>query len=1756
MESTVEEAPPIQQPPIEPPQSKAGKLYDGLVASGFSQQILGDKNKFLQDVQDPIKANKLYSGLRASGYGEDVLGNMTDFRNNLQLPKKASGNGGGNTPLPSLGGGIPNLTSSVNTNVPSAFTPIANPQLRQQLQQQQADAISKQQQQFQSAQGAYQSAHTPDENAQMNYATQQPASTDEVKQYVAPTLSQKAGYELKSIAGSLNKGIANMVIAPLYQYGNKIGLVSDDEKARVLNQVSNSSKETFGLDPHNLQDNGNVVHNAINQFAFMAPALITAEGTGGASFGLQTAGQASATVNQMKQNGVQFDNHSDDLFILGSGIIGTALGRGSMGKIFNSLGSSAKSNVVSALTADAIKELADKGEQATADDITKTFLSKSQTFADKVGQTGLSALSQYAKVGTELSAANAATYGTKKLANAVSGNEPFEDTTGSDFVQGVEQPFGLDKPANGNPLTAIGNMASSPAGVFGAIGGAHEGLDMLGHDPNPVIENLQSDNSPENVQSIKQQLVQHAQDKGWSDEETQKAQGAVDLLSSTVAKLPKGLSAEKVQKGVSIIMGRNELQDQLQQLQDDRSKLDPSVANIPGQTEQLIQDKIDQANDKLRGLVSGNRTTYSKGLETNGEDGQFFKTVNGTKEEITPSRYDLEDMERDAKKKPELPLQEGENKDATTTGIEPENGVGQHQGITQGENIQPDGGEVREGEGGQASGGDSVVSGENTQPIDEENKIKVSEVIGKPITYHGEDATLEQDGQTVIAKIKDSNREYELGNVDDIGDKSIKDLGIEHQDSVVGTHENGNITVRDKEYVNNYSDPLSAINKDKDGNIVSVNLETPDGEKRTFRGDVAEDIAYQIHLKELNKNNEKFEQFAEGDKPTKSAIVATEDANTAEKATVADNAEVSRKPARTVEQPKVKAKNTPPEQLSFESHGAQIDAPNHSERPDTVNKVADESKEPANVATEPDGGTDVKKTILTKRAYEGDIQPEVKKYLEDKGLTRKSFSQEERSQQATDFINKFGEEAAHEAVKSGDVDGGMAASILAQLQIRNSRAMADFPEGSEERDTLAKKQADIIATLEKKGYLGGEFNGQLAHEYQNAELDYANVKKQVEDATKRPLTDAQDKKVKSLTDENQQLKKQVQDAEAKLIDETDKAFNAGKEAAKDETKTEKAKRVANKLRSLKINSVNDATLGIPVALYNGALETSATLIEGGGKLADAISAGIDHIKESDWYKSASASKQKQVENDFKKLVHGGSDSTDLPDLQERFVDKTDNKFTPDEARSIWGYIRKTYIDNGVTYRDAISKAATDLGLSWRQVSDAITSPKVKRASDEMWKRQYDLARNTNGIKNWIGEQTGDPIWRAIKKVSGVVRGEKVVGHGAIFVGTHAGMTLFDLPTANKTVKAFLNGWKFAYGKEADYQRSMEELKNSPNYLIAQRAGLKNNPDQINTEEYQKSQKFLGRLGLAGTRGFNAIKVLRQDLFDYSFNRLTPEERSDPEVAKSVAKIMNLATGATSAKIPDLINEVSFAGGMESSRWQKLFQSPAKAAATAYRAIVKPEQATTADRVFAKVWSRRVGTQLATYTTALLANAAIQNSINPKNKVNLTDPSKPDWGKFKFGTETIDPTSGMRSTVDFIYKLGKVAFDDKKNGDQRDKTAGKIVEGYARGKLAPLYSTIADQYAGDDFEGNVLPYRHDKPASYAHKLTWGEYAWQQAPLPVAEAAKVYYQSALEHGANKHLLKNVLKGIGTGLLTGATGVRANEYDANSPENKKKK
>lgn len=196
------------------------------------------------------------------------------------------------------------------------------------------------------------------------------------------------------------------------------------------------------------------------------------------------------------------------------------------------------------------------------------------------------------------------------------------------------------------------------------------------------------------------------------------------------------------------------------------------------------------------------------------------------------------------------------------------------------------------------------------QPSRDENIISVNDVVGKKILYKGEPATVYVDEANRVIVVDDATgREYDnVGNINMVGRQPIAGFDMEEvvgPASVVSVSKNGNFDIRGKEYmlpVEHADNPLAAINyhnePGKKGVPTSVTLtqRSANGgtKKVTFRGSVAEDLMYQLHLQKLNKDDSygDLQEFINTDKETRDAINTGRPLQAAEEETVADNAEV------------------------------------------------------------------------------------------------------------------------------------------------------------------------------------------------------------------------------------------------------------------------------------------------------------------------------------------------------------------------------------------------------------------------------------------------------------------------------------------------------------------------------------------------------------------------------------------------------------------------------------------------------------------------------------------------------------------------------------------------------------------------------------------------------------------------------------------------------------------------------------------------
>ena len=169
--------------------------------------------------------------------------------------------------------------------------------------------------------------------------------------------------------------------------------------------------------------------------------------------------------------------------------------------------------------------------------------------------------------------------------------------------------------------------------------------------------------------------------------------------------------------------------------------------------------------------------------------------------------------------------------------------------------------------------------------VDSKKTTKVKDLINRPITLtelggFKLDTPIEGDmyvdGQQVVIEDAEGNI-TEIGNVDEVSESTLEELGILNQVESIETTNKGNLKIGNDILVPN----RSGIKKNKRGEISRVVLRTEDGSRTvTLRGAKAEDAAYQILLKEATGDvaiNEKLEQDEDFQNKLRETEAATEE---------------------------------------------------------------------------------------------------------------------------------------------------------------------------------------------------------------------------------------------------------------------------------------------------------------------------------------------------------------------------------------------------------------------------------------------------------------------------------------------------------------------------------------------------------------------------------------------------------------------------------------------------------------------------------------------------------------------------------------------------------------------------------------------------------------------------------------------------------------------------------------------------------------
>ena len=620
----------------------------------------------------------------------------------------------------------------------------------------------------------------------------------------------------------------------------------------------------------------------VRGLAFQAPKTLLEMAAGSMSGGLTFAQQSfndNAKELEESGEGKKLTDVQKVGYLFAQAAAQAALEKFSIDKILKNTGL-AKS-IQKKITAEVIEGFAQKGIKATAKEVQDEMVKKAAKISTKLKNVGIKGVESAFVEGSTEGIQQAASDAIKVATNKIAEKEVFnEEDINKNFWKNVVNNAVMGAAMGGVTGAGLQGLNSTDKAIRQEIANA-TGEKKFYVDDKEVTENEFSQSTGNkkvttDLQNIQDQINKQVEEGNLTPEEAEAANITAQQYAEIAGKIPTTVSKEDKYKIIGGISQRNSLQQDLQKAREEMMEVDPIFRKEKQDQIDLIQAKIDETGDYLEGLATGKKPRYVKRDGKKGEETTYYKVnENGDKTPISQARYDLAKAIKKEDSRKKAPVDENRRRRVEQFDIlygvksnNPEfdfpNSFEEfNKKIDSDPNYLPDlykraqkykeTGEIAENEMGTEA---SFIEAINP-PV--EKDITIAEVVDKKGTYKGQKGTFLQDGDSIVFENETSGEKYEIGKASEIQEKPASEFDVKYDESLVSVDDKGNINVRQKPYINRYSNPLKAINKDENGNIVSVNLETADGKKRTFKGSIAEDIAYQINLKEKSKNEPKAE---------------------------------------------------------------------------------------------------------------------------------------------------------------------------------------------------------------------------------------------------------------------------------------------------------------------------------------------------------------------------------------------------------------------------------------------------------------------------------------------------------------------------------------------------------------------------------------------------------------------------------------------------------------------------------------------------------------------------------------------------------------------------------------------------------------------------------------------------------------------------------------------------------------------------------
>jgi len=232
-----------------------------------------------------------------------------------------------------------------------------------------------------------------------------------------------------------------------------------------------------------------------------------------------------------------------------------------------------------------------------------------------------------------------------------------------------------------------------------------------------------------------------------------------------------------------------------------------------------------------------------------------------------------------------------------------------------------------------------------------------------------------------------------------------------------------------------------------------------------------------------------------------------------------------------------------------------------------------------------------------------------------------------------------------------------------------------------------------------------------------------------------------------------------------------------------------------------------------------------------------------------------------------------------------------------------------------------------------------------------------------------------------------------------------------------------------------------------------------------------------------------------------------------------------------------MNIALFAPKLYASRYIRTVVDPVKTAWT----FANWSKSTAPEKAIAVTRLKNAAEFSAVFVGALITNQAILSATGSNQQVNLDDPTKSDWLKFKIGGKVVVADGGL---LDPIRLIGKIVYGDfiktqTKQERFRDglpyEKAVKDMGEYVRGKFNPSLGIVTDVASQHDAQGRTVPWS-SSPNKYKDqvKYTYPEYILSKGPIPIANAVKIVYEGMRKAGVEEAQAEDIIKGAALSFL----------------------